>query len=92
MWGSILHFWTVLKSKNALKHLAINEETTSGKCLRSYILDDMFWMYVQKLPELIHPTVNWNFLLEFKKAKIRRAPQCFKELNDHFTRAFQEAF
>jgi len=30
-WGSILHFWTVLKSKNVLKCLAINEEMTSSK-------------------------------------------------------------
>jgi len=39
-WGSILHFWTVLKSKNVLKRLVIKEETTLGKCLRSYVLDD----------------------------------------------------
>jgi hypothetical protein len=58
-----------------------------SKRLRSSILDeDMFWMYVQKPQELIHPIVKWIFLLESDKTKISTVPQCFKELNDHFTK------
>jgi hypothetical protein len=87
-WGSILQcLYSLLKSKNVWKRLAIHEEMNLSKLLRSSILhEDMFWMYVQKLQELIHPNVKSIFLLESDKAKISTVPQCFKELNDHFTK------
>ena len=62
---------SLLKSKNVLKRLAIHEEVKLSKRLRSSVLDeDVFWMYVQKLRELIHPIVKWIFILESDRAKI----------------------
>lgn len=62
-------FGSLLKLKNVLKHLAINEDMNLGKCLRSSNMDDgMLWMYVHKLQELMHPTVKCIFLFEFDKA------------------------
>ena len=93
-WGSILHYLIrLLKSKNILERLVNNEETNLRRRLRSSVLDDdMLWIYVQKHRELMHPIVMWIFLLESDKAKVSRVPQCFMELNDQFTTAFQEVF
>jgi hypothetical protein len=83
----------LLKLKNILERFVNNEETNLSRRLRSSVLDDdTFWRYVQKHRELIHPVVTLIFLLESEKAEVSRVPQCFKELNDHFASAFQEAF
>jgi len=93
-WGSVLRCLVrLLKSKNILERLVSNDETNLSRRLRSSVLDDdMFWIYVQKHRELIHPIVKLIFLLESEKAKVSRVPQCFRELNDHFTSAYQEDF
>jgi len=93
-WGSILRcLIRLLKLKNILERLVSNEETNLSRRLRNSVLDDdTFWRYVQKHHELIHPAVTLIFLLESEKAKVSSVPQCFKELNDHFKSAFQEAF
>jgi hypothetical protein len=93
-WGSVLRCLVrLLKSKNILERLVSNDETNLSRRLRSSVLDDnMFWIYVQKHRELLHPIVKLIFLLESEKAKVSRVPQCFRELNDRFTSAFQEDF
>lgn len=78
--------------KNMMERLVNNEETNLSRRLGSSVLDDdMVWIYVKKHRELVHPIVKLLFLLESENAKVGRVPQCFKELNDHFTSAFQEA-
>lgn len=76
-----------------MERLVNNEETNLRRRLRISVLDDdMLWIYVKKHRELMHPIVKWIFLLESDMAEVCRVPQCFKELNDQFTAAFQEVF
>jgi hypothetical protein len=54
-----------------------NEVTNLSKRLGSSLVDDdMFWLYFQNLHELIHPIIQWIFLLEYDSATSSRVPQC----------------
>jgi hypothetical protein len=63
-WGSILNFWTILKSKNVLKRLAINEEMTYGKTLSASAYETH--LYIARYAAALQPP-NEVFLLIFYK-------------------------
>jgi hypothetical protein len=92
-WGSILRcLIRLLKSK---KYAGTRCKQRSDELKQTCKKFRSRWRYgldlrKQKPRELVHPVVKLLFLLESEKTKISRVPQCFKELNDHFTSAVQE--
>ena len=55
-----------------------NEEMNLSKRVGSSLVDDdMSWLYLQNLHELIHPIIQWIFLLEYENTTSSRVPQYF---------------
>lgn len=84
-WGSILHcLESLVKCKFALKILVVSEEVgdkISNLVKKNCLDDDIFWIRVEKLINVLRPVVKWITKLEGDNLKMSEVVEAFKELN-----------
>ncbi|KAF2888686.1 hypothetical protein ILUMI_17487 [Ignelater luminosus] len=86
-WASIvLSFESLLKNKNILKALAINDKYQSliEKRNKTNILDDdIFWKRIESFLKILQPLKKWITVLESDKCRINEVTEAFIEASTH---------
>lgn len=84
-WGSILHSLnSLIKTKFSLKVLVVSKEVghkISASVKKNILDDDIFWVKVEKLAEVLIPIVKWITKLEGDDLKMPEVVEAFQELD-----------
>lgn len=88
-WGSILQCMESLNyCKYALKLLVVTEDATlkiGNNVKRNCLDDDVFWVRIEKLIDVLRPIVKWITILEGNSLGISQVVEAFKELTSVFS-------
>lgn len=92
-WGSSLNCSQSLSvNQSNLKNLAISKVSNRlSQTTKKLILDDEYWIKVQKLIELIQPIVVFLIKIEGDESRMSEIPEIFIELEYNFMTIFNES-
>ncbi|XP_063217395.1 uncharacterized protein LOC134528077 [Bacillus rossius redtenbacheri] len=85
-WGSFLHCLdSMMNNRVSLQTLAVSEKVGNAisKDIKTNILDDdVFWIRIEKLANLLRPVVSWISRLESDKLNIHNTHGALAEIED----------
>lgn len=92
-WGSVvLSLKSMLQCKTILRILAVSEDVGQlPEPMKRKLRDDIFWVKILKLTNLLEPILQWITRLESNKPTIHLVTQAFSEISKSFNDNLPEA-
>jgi len=92
-WGSVvLSLKSMLQCKTILRILAVSEDVGQlPEPMKRKLRDDIFWVKILKLTNLLEPILQWITRLESNKPTIHFVTQAFSEISKSFNDNLPEA-